>query len=115
MTAPDSIGLIFSALADPTRRVMLARLAEGDATVNELAEPLAMTLPNVSKHVKALLNAGLITQGREGQRRPCRLSPDGLREVQKWSSRYIAEWEDSFLRLDALLAETHKSKPGEDL
>ncbi|ATQ43693.1 ArsR/SmtB family transcription factor [Caulobacter mirabilis] len=101
----DTIGPIFSALADPTRRAILAQLAGGEATVNELAEPLEMTLPNVSKHVKVLLDAGLILQRKDAQRRPCRLNPEGLKQVEAWSRRYIDEWEESFQRLDALLAE----------
>lgn len=112
MSPDDAIGPIFSALADPTRRAILAHLAGGEATVNELAEPLQMTLPNVSKHVKVLRDAGLILQGKQKQRRPCRLNPEGLQQVEAWSRRYIDEWEESFQRLDALLAEISIDKEG---
>lgn len=105
MSSSDPIGQIFTALADPTRRAMVAHLAHGEATVKQLAEPLQMTLPNVSKHVKVLLDAGLILQRKDGQRRPCRLNPEGLKKAEAWSRRYIDEWEESFQRLDALLAE----------
>ncbi|MNS69395.1 Transcriptional repressor SdpR [compost metagenome] len=112
MRPDDTMGPIFSALADPTRRAILAQLASGEATVNELAEPLQMTLPNVSKHVKVLLDAGLIQQRKEAQRRPCSLNPEGLRQVEAWSRRYIDEWEESFQRLDALLAEITVQEEG---
>jgi DNA-binding transcriptional ArsR family regulator len=112
MRSGEAIGPIFSALADPTRRAILAQLAGGEATVNELAEPLQMTLPNVSKHVKVLLDAGLILQRKEAQRRPCSLNPEGLRQVEAWSRRYIDEWEDTFQRLDVLLAEVSAQQEG---
>jgi len=112
MRSGEAIGPIFSALADPTRRAILAQLASGEATVNELAEPLQMTLPNVSKHVKVLLDAGLILQRKEAQRRPCSLNPEGLRQVEAWSRRYIDEWEDTFQRLDVLLAEVSVQQEG---
>jgi DNA-binding transcriptional ArsR family regulator len=112
MRSGEAIGSIFSALADPTRRAILAQLASGEATVNELAEPLQMTLPNVSKHVKVLLDAGLILQRKEAQRRPCSLNPEGLRQVEAWSRRYIDEWEDTFQRLDVLLAEVSVQQEG---
>jgi DNA-binding transcriptional ArsR family regulator len=103
MSAPDPLSATFAALADPTRRAILARLAQGDATVGELAKPFAMTLPGVSKHLKVLRDAGLVVQGRDAQWRPCRLETDRLREVDEWVARYRALWEDRFDRLDAYL------------
>lgn len=101
--ATDQLSLIFGALADPTRRAILARLAEGEATVNELAEPFAMTLPAVSKHLKVLERAGLISRGREAQWRPCRLEAQSLREASDWVDRYRRFWESSYDKLDAHL------------
>ena len=101
--ATDQLSLIFGALADPTRRAILARLAEGEATVNELAEPFAMTLPAVSKHLKVLERAGLISRGREAQWRPCRLEAEPLREASDWVDRYRRFWESSYDKLDAHL------------
>ena len=98
----------FAALADPTRRAILARLMGGEATVTELAEPFAMTLPAVSKHLKVLQRAGLITRGREAQWRPCRLEADPLREVADWLDGYRRFWErsqDRYGRLDEYLRE----------
>jgi DNA-binding transcriptional ArsR family regulator len=95
----------FAALADPTRRGILARLASGEATVMELAEPFAMSQPAISKHLKVLERAGLITRGRDAQRRPCRLKPEPLAEANQWLDRYREFWEQSFERLDALLEE----------
>jgi len=95
----------FAALADPTRRAILARLATGEATVNELAEPFAMSQPAVSKHLKVLERAGLITRGREAQRRPRRLEPRPLAEATDWIERYRKIWEANYQRLDALLRE----------
>ena len=94
----------FSALADPTRRAILARLAKGDATVSELAEPFAMSLPAVSKHLKVLEHAGLIVRGRDAQRRPCRLQPGPLKDVADFAEHYRRHWEESFDRLDKYLA-----------
>ncbi|MEU7908172.1 metalloregulator ArsR/SmtB family transcription factor [Actinoplanes sp. NPDC049118] len=99
----DRLSVVFGALADPTRRSILARLAEGEATVNELAEPFAMTLPAVSKHLKVLERAGLISRGREAQWRPCRLEAGSLREASEWVERYRRFWESSFDRLDTHL------------
>jgi DNA-binding transcriptional ArsR family regulator len=99
----DHLSITFAALADPTRRAILARLAQGEATVTELAEPFALTLPTVSKHLKVLQRAGLITQGRQAQWRPCRLEPGPLREVAAWTEQYRAFWEESFDRLDDYL------------
>jgi DNA-binding transcriptional ArsR family regulator len=101
--ATDQLSVIFGALADPTRRAILARLAEGEATVNEIAEPFAMTLPAVSKHLKVLERAGLISRGREAQWRPCRLEAEPLREATEWMGRYRRFWEANFDRLDAHL------------
>jgi DNA-binding transcriptional ArsR family regulator len=101
--ATDQLSVIFGALADPTRRAILARLAEGEATVNELAEPFAMTLPAVSKHLKVLERAGLISRGREAQWRPCRLEAGSLREASEWVDRYRRFWESSYDKLDAHL------------
>nr|WP_296067716.1 metalloregulator ArsR/SmtB family transcription factor [uncultured Actinoplanes sp.] len=101
--ATDQLSVIFSALADPTRRAILARLAEGPATVNEIAEPFDMTLPAVSKHLKVLERAGLISRGREAQWRPCKLEAEPLREATEWMSHYRRFWEGSFDKLDAHL------------
>ncbi|MEU0493386.1 ArsR/SmtB family transcription factor [Nocardiopsis changdeensis] len=99
--ADDPLSLTFAALADPTRRALLARLAEGEATVNELAEPFPISLQAISRHLKVLERAGLITRGREAQWRPCRLETAPLREVSDWLGRYRGRWEDRFGRLDA--------------
>ena len=99
----DQLSAVFGALADPTRRAILVRLAEGEATVNELAEPFAMTLPAVSKHLKVLERAGLISRGRQAQWRPCRLEADSLREASEWVDRYRRFWESSYDKLDAHL------------
>jgi len=101
----DQLSQTFAALADPTRRAILARLAEGEATVLELAEPFALSLPAVSKHLKVLQRAGLISQGRRAQWRPCRLEPARLKDVSDWVERYRAIWEERFGRLDAYLRE----------
>jgi DNA-binding transcriptional ArsR family regulator len=100
----------FGALADPTRRAILARLAKGEATVNERAEPFRMSLPAVSKHLKVLERAGLIARGRDAQRRPCRLEAGPLKEVAAFAERYRRHWEESFDRLDDYL-EIMKRKP----
>jgi DNA-binding transcriptional ArsR family regulator len=105
MPAADPLSTTLAALADPTRRAILARLAEGDATVGELARPFAMTLPGVSKHLKVLQHAGLVVQGRDAQWRPCRLDPSQLREVDAWLEQYRALWEGRLDRFDALLRE----------
>lgn len=96
---------VFGALADPTRRAILARLASGEATVNELAAPFEMSLPSVSKHLKVLEGAGLISRGRDAQWRPCRLETAPLRAVDSWLERYRQHWEGSFDKMSALLAE----------
>ena len=103
--AADPLSTTFAALADPTRRAILARLAQGDATVGELAKPFAMTLPGVSKHLRVLRDAGLVVQGRDAQWRPCRLETDRLREVDAWVAQYRSLWEARFDRLEAYLRE----------
>jgi len=111
----------FSALADPTRRAILARLAGGEATVNELAEPFAMSQPAISKHLKVLERAGLVSRRRDAQRRPCRLEARPLAEANGWLESYRRFWEASYQNLDALLEQikfeetekkTHKKKEG---
>ncbi len=102
---PDSLSLIFAALADPTRRAILASLTNGESTVLELAKPFEMTLPAVSKHLKVLEHAGLIERSREAQWRPCKLKPEGLHEASDWLERYRQLWEDRFDRLDEYLKE----------
>jgi DNA-binding transcriptional ArsR family regulator len=106
--AVDQLSTTFSALADPTRRAILARLAEGEATVNELAEPFPISLQAVSKHLKVLERAGLITRGRSAQLRPSRLQGDALREAADWLAGYRGFWEESLDRLDAHLREIQK-------
>jgi DNA-binding transcriptional ArsR family regulator len=100
----------FAALADPTRRAILARLAGGDASVTEIAAPFEMTLPAVSKHLKVLERAGLIARGREAQWRPCRLDAGPLRDVADWVEHYRRHWEESFERLDDYLRELQQSE-----
>lgn len=99
MTA-DTLSVTFAALADPTRRAILARLAQGEATVNQLASPFAMTLPAVSKHLKVLERAGLISRGRNAQWRPCRLNAEPLQAASTWVEAYRTFWEGSYQRLD---------------
>ena len=101
--ATDQLSAIFGALADPTRRAILAKLAEGDATVNELAEPFTMSLPAISKHLKVLERAGLISRGRQAQWRPCKLEAGPLREADDFLGRYRQFWESSYDKLDAHL------------
>src|SRR5580704_13659963 len=96
----DPLSLTLAALADPTRRAIVERLASGEATVNTLAEPLKMSLPGVSKHLKVLKKAGVVLQGRDAQRRPCRLNPERLQEVANWAERFRRNWEESFKQLD---------------
>ena len=95
----------FAALADPTRRAILARLVKGEASVQELSEPFAMSQPAISKHLRVLERAGLISRGRDAQRRPCRLEAQPLAEANEWLERYRECWEQNFQRLDALLEE----------
>jgi DNA-binding transcriptional ArsR family regulator len=107
----DPLDLTFAALADPTRRAMLARLVSGEATVNELAEPFALSQPAISKHLKVLERAGLISRSRAAQTRPCRLEAARLQDVAQWVAPYRALWEDSFDRLDAFLQSTSTPTP----
>jgi DNA-binding transcriptional ArsR family regulator len=108
--ATDTLSLTLSALADPTRRAILARLSQGDATVNELAEPFDISLPAVSRHLKVLEGAGLITRGREAQWRPCRLEAAPLKQVDGWLERYRKFWEGSFDRMDVYLKQIQKAQ-----
>jgi DNA-binding transcriptional ArsR family regulator len=110
----DHLSATFAALADPTRRAILARLTTGDASVNELAEPFRMSLPAISKHLKVLERAGLISRSKDAQRRPRRLEAGRLREVAQWVATYREFWEASFERLDEYLEELQskdKEKP----
>jgi DNA-binding transcriptional ArsR family regulator len=100
----------FSALADPTRRAILARLISGEASVAELAKPFAMSQPAISKHLKVLESAGLISRGRDAQKRPCRIEGKPLAEATGWLERYRKVWEGNYLRLDALLVELQSQK-----
>ena len=109
----DALSLTFSALADPTRRSILARLTRGEASVTELASPFKMSLPAISKHLKVLERAGLIARGREAQWRPCRLEPEALKTVADWVEEYREFWEQRFDRLDAYLQEI-QSRPISD-
>ncbi len=103
--SPERLDTTFAAIADPTRRAILERLATGEATVTELAAPFSISLPAVSKHLKVLERAGLITQGRTAQWRPCRLEAGPLKEAAGWVERYRRFWEQSFDRLDDYLVE----------
>ena len=108
----DQLSLAFSALADPTRRAILARLANGECTVGELAKPFAMSGPAVSKHLRVLERAGLITRGREAQTRPCKLSPKPLDEATAWIEKHKAMWESRLDRLDAYLQKLKETRHG---
>ena len=107
----DRLSGVFAALADPTRRAILARLASGEATVSELAEPFSMSLPAVSKHLKVLQRAGLIQQGRQAQWRPCRLRAGPLEDVANWVEQYRQFWEQRLDRLADYLAEVQAHDP----
>jgi DNA-binding transcriptional ArsR family regulator len=107
----DQLSLTFAALADPTRRAILARLAEGEATVNELAEPFDLRLPTVSKHLKVLQKAGLVTQSRRAQWRPCRLEAAPLKEVAVYAERFRKNWELQFVKLEAFLDDLQRKDP----
>jgi DNA-binding transcriptional ArsR family regulator len=111
MRPSDRLDATFAALADPTRRAILARLVSGDASVTELAEPFAMSQPAISKHLKVLERAGLISRGRDAQRRPCRIEVEPLAEANGWLEDYRRLWEQRFRRLDVLLDEL-KAKEG---
>src|SRR5450755_3654491 len=104
-TYPGRLDATFAALADPTRRAILARLASGEASVMELARPFAMSQPAISKHLKVLERAGLISRGRDAQRRPCRIETKPLAEADEWLENYRRIWEENFQRLAALLEE----------
>lgn len=109
----DQLSATFSALSDPTRRAILARLAGGEATVTEIARPFAMSMPAITKHLKVLRQAGLIEQGRQAQWRPCRLKAEPLREAAGWVEQYRQFWEDRLDRLEAYLQELqeHEGHP----
>lgn len=111
VAAADSLSAVFAALADPTRRAILARVAEGEASVTELAKPFKMSLPAVSKHLKVLERAGLIARGREAQWRPCRLEAKPLQEVADWVGQYRQFWEARLDRLEDYLRELQAKEP----
>jgi DNA-binding transcriptional ArsR family regulator len=108
--AQDHLSTTFAALADPTRRAILARLASGEASVTELGKPFEMSLPAISKHLKVLQNAGLIARGRDAQWRPCRLAAGPLKDAAEWLEEYRRFWEESFDRLDDYLRELQKKE-----
>lgn len=108
--SPELLNATFAALSDPTRRAILSRLARGDASVTELAEPFEMSLPAISKHLKVLQRAGLVTQGREAQWRPCRLEAAPLKEAANWIEHYRRYWEHSFDQLDRYLHEVQSKE-----
>jgi len=110
MGQPVHLDATFAALADPTRRAILARLAQGEASVNELAEPFDMSQPAISKHLRVLERAGLISRRRDRQRRPCRLEPRALAAANQWLERYRQIWEANFQRLDSLLEEMKSNR-----
>lgn len=113
MQSPDVLSATFSALADPTRRAILARLSQGEATVSELAQPFAISLPAISRHLKVLEAAGLISHGREAQWRPRKLEVRALQDVDSWLSRYRRFWSGGFDKMDAYLAQLEKETPDE--
>ncbi|RBQ18556.1 transcriptional regulator [Spongiactinospora rosea] len=106
---PDALDATFAALADPTRRAILARLRSGEATVTELAAPFAMSQPAISKHLKVLERAGLVSRGRDAQRRPCRLEPAALKAATDWLAAYREFWEVRYQGLDSLLNDLQSS------
>src|SRR6187549_1393269 len=108
--AETDLSATFGALADPTRRAILARLAKGEASVLELAEPFDMSQPAISKHLKVLERAGLIERGRDAQRRPCRLVAAPLRDANKWTGKFAEFWEESFNALDDVLEDMKKNE-----
>ena len=114
MTPSQRLDLTFTALADPTRRAILARLALGEASVAELARPFAMSQPAISKHLKVLERAGLISRGRDAQRRPCRLEARPLKVATDWLENYRRFWEESFQNLDSLLDELKSEDSGRE-
>jgi DNA-binding transcriptional ArsR family regulator len=115
MQQDDRLSTTFAALADPTRRAILARLAKGEASVKDLAEPFDMSQPAISKHLRVLERAGLIEQGRRAQWRPRRLRAGPLRDVADWVGQYRRHWEESFERLDAYLREVQDTQPGKGI
>jgi len=112
--ASDQLSVTFAALADPTRRAILARLTQGEASVTELAKPFDLSLPGISKHLKVLQRAGLITQSRNAQWRPCRLEPGRLKEASEWVGEYRRFWDDSFQRLDDVLQDLIKKEKSDE-
>jgi DNA-binding transcriptional ArsR family regulator len=106
----DPLSVTFSALADPTRRAILARLSKGEASVNDLAAPFKMSLPAVSKHLKVLEKAGLISRGRDAQWRPCRLNAEPMKQATGWLEEYRQYWEESFDRLEEYLAQLQEKE-----
>jgi DNA-binding transcriptional ArsR family regulator len=110
----DQLSVTFAALADPTRRAILARLSQGEASVTDLAKPFDLSLPGVSKHLKVLQRAGLITQSRNAQWRPCRLEGARLKEASEWVGEFRRFWDESFERIDEYLAEIQKEKKSND-
>src|SRR5690348_17527377 len=112
--AADHLSVTFAALADPTRRAILARLSSGEASVTELAKPFDLSLPGISKHLKVLQRAGLITQSRNAQWRPCRLEPGRLKEASEWVGEYRRFWDESFQRLDTVLKELIQKEKSDD-
>jgi DNA-binding transcriptional ArsR family regulator len=113
--ADTDLSMTFGALADPTRRAILARLSKGDASVLELAEPFDMSQPAISKHLKVLERAGLIVRGRDAQRRPCRLDPRRLKQAADWIGTYRQFWEESYSRLDDYLHELQTKEKTRDV
>ena len=110
----DHLSAIFAALADPTRRAILARLTSGEASVTELAEPFEMSLPAITKHLKVLENAGLITRGRQAQWRPCRLEAEPLKDIAQWIEPYRRFWDESLDRLEEYLRELQEQEKNND-
>lgn len=114
MTTPEQLDLTFAALSDQTRRAILARLAEGEASVNELAEPFAMSQPAISRHIKVLEQAGLVSRSRDAQRRPVKIEAQPLAAAVGWLEQYRQFWEANYQRLDGLLAELKSLTPSPD-
>src|ERR1700746_2568664 len=112
--AADHLSVTFAALADPTRRAILARLAQGQASVTELAKPFDLSLPGISKHLKVLQRAGLVTQSRNAQWRPCRLDGARLKEASEWVGEYRRFWDESFQRLDEVLQDLIKQEESDE-
>jgi DNA-binding transcriptional ArsR family regulator len=113
--SPDRLSSTFAALADPTRRAMLARLASGETSVTDLAKPFDISLPAVSKHLKVLERAGLIERGREAQWRPCRLQANPLKDIAQWVEYYRRHWEESFERLDSYLKQLQRKNKSQEI